>query len=188
MDVEFRLIWGRGSSSRECTVKRRSSKSKRPCSRNAAGSRPYFFQHLLRHFLFPCGFGGGGGGWGGWGWGGDKNIIHIASTPKTLVFTAFSQFVQPTVQGCGTRHVVTSVHAFCDHAQNTGVYAQKHWYLQHFRRLYNILRKDVEQEKHSQASLPLATMPKTLVFTVFKKKVTALMTSGHAPPQAALPS
>ena len=34
-------------------------------------------------------------------------------------------------------------------------------------RPYNILRKDVEQGKLSQASLPLATMPKTLVFTAF---------------------
>ena len=27
---------------------------------------------------------------GGGGWGGDKNVIHLASMPKTLVFTAFS--------------------------------------------------------------------------------------------------
>ena len=33
--------------------------------------------------------------------------------------------------------------------------------------LYNILRKDVEQDTLSQASMPLATMPKALVFTAF---------------------
>ena len=59
----------------------------------------------------------------------------------------------------------------------------KHWYLQHFCSLYNILRKDVEQDalsqasmynilrkdveqnKLSQASMLLASMPKSLVFT-----------------------
>ena len=53
----------------------------------------------------------------------------------------------------GTRHVVKSVHAVCDHAQSTGVYSV-------FAPLYNILRKDVKQGKLSQASMPLATMPK----------------------------
>ena len=91
------------------------------------------------------GLGGVGGGWGGLGGG---------------YLQRCRQCVQHTAQGCGTRHVVTSVHAFCDHAQNTGTYSI-------FATLYNRLHKDVEQEKHSQASLPLATMPKTLVFTVF---------------------
>ena len=78
----------------------------------------------------------------------EKNVFHIASTPKTLVFTAFSPlctthcakhveqetlsqasmplatmpktFVQHTVKGCGAKKAVTSVHAFGDHAQ-------KHW-------------------------------------------------------------
>ena len=53
--------------------------------------------------------------WGVWvgrggcrgGGGGDKNVIHIVSMPKTL-------FVQHTAQVCGTRKSVTSVHAFRD--------------------------------------------------------------------------
>ena len=96
----------------------------------------------------------------------DKNIIHIASMPKTLVFTAFSSvcttyrarlwnktrchkhpcvlrpcpkhwylrpkhwylqhfchFVQHIAQGCGIRKAFTSVLAFGDHAQNTGIYS-----------------------------------------------------------------
>ena len=87
------------------------------------------------------------------GWG-DKNVMHIARR--------FRLFVQHTAQGCGTRHVVTSlvasVHAFRDHAQNTGIYSVSD-------SLYNMLRKDVEQGKLSQASMPLATIPKTLAFT-----------------------
>ena len=60
----------------------------------------------------------------------------------------------------GTRKSVTSVHAFRDHAQNTGIYSV-------FASLYNILHKDLEQENLSQASMPSATMPKTLLFTAF---------------------
>ena len=129
--------------------------------------------------LWPVsGFGGGGGR-------GDKNVIHIASMHKTRVFAAFSllctthcarmwnktrchkrpcQFrrcprhwylprfclvVRHTAQQCGAGHVVTSVHANCDDAQNTGIFHV-------FASLYNILRKDVEEEKLSQASMPLA--------------------------------
>ena len=43
-------------------------------------------------------FGWGVGGLGEWGVGRDKNVIHIASMPKTLVFTVFRLFVQHTVQ------------------------------------------------------------------------------------------
>ena len=61
---------------------------------------------------------------GGVGGRGDKNVTHIASMPKTQVFTVFS----PTC----TTHCA----------------------------------KDVEQGTLSQASMPLATMPKkTTVFT-----------------------
>ena len=131
-----------------------------------------------------------------WGGGGGKNVIHVASMYKTLVFAAFSLlctthcarmwnrtrchkrpcqlrrctkhwylprfrfFAQHTVQGCGTGHVVTSVHANCDDAQNTGI-------CRVFASLYNTLCKDVEQDTLSQASMPIATMPKTLVFTAF---------------------
>ena len=123
--------------------------------------------------------------WGGGGGRGDKNVIHIASMHKTLVFTAFSPLctthcarmwnktrchkrpcqlrrcrkhwylprfcfvVRHTAQQCGAGHVVTSVHANCDDAQNTGIFHV-------FASLYNILRKDVEEEKLSQASMPLA--------------------------------
>ena len=75
---------------------------------------------------------GGGGGWGGVGGvggGGGGRIITFMSLPlaimlKTLVFTAFyCFFVQHTAQGCGAREVVTSIHAFGDHVQNTGIYS-----------------------------------------------------------------
>ena len=62
----------------------------------------------------------------------------------------FRLFVQHTAQGCGTRHVVTSVHAFGDQARNTGMGTV-------FASLYDILHKDMEQGKLSQASMPLAT-------------------------------
>ena len=45
--------------------------------------------------------------------------------------------------------------------QNTGICIV-------FASLYNTLRKDVEQDTLSQACMPLATMPKTLVFTAFE--------------------
>ena len=77
---------------------------------------------------------------GGGGVGVDKHVIHIverdtlsqASMPKTLVFTfcvcvcfffLVFVFVQHTAQGCATRKALTSVHAFDDHAQNTGIYS-----------------------------------------------------------------
>ena len=52
------------------------------------------------------------------------------------------------------------VTAFGDHAQNAGIYSI-------FASLYNKLRKDVEQDTLSQASMPLATMPETLACTAF---------------------
>ena len=88
--------------------------------------------------------------------GGDKSIPHIASMHKTL----------HTAQGCGTKHVATSVHANCDDAQSTGI-------CRAFASLYNIPRKDTEQDTLSQASMPIATMPKTLVFTAFSPRCTA---------------
>ena len=98
------------------------------------------------------------------------SMMLFATMPKTLVCSAFLPlcmtyctrmwhkqsffrfFVQHTAQGCGAGHVVTSVHANCDDAQCAGIYRV-------FASLYNILRKDVEQEKLSQASLPLASTP-----------------------------
>ena len=40
--------------------------------------------------------------------------MPLASMPKCV-------FVQHTAQGCGTRKAVTSVHAFGDHSQSTGI-------------------------------------------------------------------
>ena len=45
----------------------------------------------------------------------------------------FCLFVQHTAQGCGTRKAVTSVHAFGDEAQHTGIYSI-------FASLHSILR------------------------------------------------
>ena len=70
------------------------------------------------------------------------------------------------------------VTAFGDHAQNI-VFFQHFCSLYNLLRkdveqdtlsqasMYNILRKDMEQNKLSQASMLLASMPKTLVFTAF---------------------
>ena len=66
-------------------------------------------------------------------------LLPLATMPKTLEFTAFLFFLQHTAQGCGARHVVTGIHAFGDHVQNTGIYSI-------FASLYNIPRKDVEQD------------------------------------------
>ena len=126
-----------------------------PCSWNAARSRPYVFQHLLRHFLFPCWL-WGGGEWGG----GVRTSFVLRPCTKHWYLPRFRFFVQHTVQECGTGHVVTSVHASCDDAQNTGIYRV-------FASLYNTLCKNVEQDTLSQASMPVATMHRTLVFTAF---------------------
>ena len=48
------------------------------------------------------------------------------------------------------------LHAFGDHTQHTGIYSI-------LASLYNLLRKDVEQDTLLQASMLLAIMPKTLV-------------------------
>ena len=128
-------------------------------------------------------FGGRGVGGGGGGGEGDKNVVHILLPCTTLWYLPrFRLFVQHTAQVCGTRHVVTcqfrrcpkhwylprfclvvrhtaqqcgaghvvtSAHANCDDAQNTGIFHV-------FASLYNTLRKDVEEEKPSQVSMPLA--------------------------------
>ena len=97
-----------------------------------------------------------------WG-GGDKNVIHTASMHKTLAFERFSPLVP--AQGCGTRHVVTSVHANSDDAQNTGIYRV-------FASSYDIPRNNAEQDTLLQASMPFATMPKTLVFSTISPRCT----------------
>ena len=45
--------------------------------------------------------------------------MPLATMPKTLHLQRFRFFVQHTPQGCGARHVFTSIHAFGDHVQNT---------------------------------------------------------------------
>ena len=70
------------------------------------------------------------------------------------------------------------VTAFGDHAQNTGICSIFCFLYNILRKdveqdtlsqafMYNILRKDVEQHKLPQASVFLASMPKTPVFTAF---------------------
>ena len=60
---------------------------------------------------------GGGRGWGRGGGGGrgDKNVVHIAPMPKTLVFTAFSLLCTTYCRRMLNKKSVTSVHAFRDH-------------------------------------------------------------------------
>ena len=60
-------------------------------------------------------------------------------------------------------------HSYSVEAQNTDMYSV-------FASLYNTLRKDVEQNTLSQASMPFATMPKTLVFAVFLRLCTTYCT------------
>ena len=98
-----------------------------------------------------------------------KRPCQLRRCTKHWYLPRFRFFVQHTVQGCGTGHVVTSVHANCDDAQNTGS-------CRVFASLYNTLCKDVEQDTLSQASMPIATMPKTLVFTAFSPRCTTYCT------------
>ena len=55
----------------------------------------------------------GGRGLGG---GGDKNVIHIASMPEALVFTAFAPLYKDLEQ-----ENLSQASTFRDHAQNTGI-------------------------------------------------------------------
>ena len=58
-------------------------------------------------------------------------------------------------RGGGEKNTLSQASMLFD-APNTGIYRL-------FASLYNILHKDVEQEKLSQASMPLATRPRTPV-------------------------
>ena len=50
--------------------------------------------------------------------------MPLATMPKTLgIYRIFRHFLQHAAQGCGTRKAFTSVLAFADHAQNTGIYS-----------------------------------------------------------------
>ena len=131
-----------------------------PSSWTTARTRPWVKVHFLECICVYLWFKGGNGG----GRGGFRTSFILRLCPKPWHLPHFHLFVQHTAQGCaqgcGTRHITASVHAFGDHAQNTCIYSV-------FITLYNILRKDVEQDTLSQASMLLATMPKTLLFTAF---------------------
>ena len=58
---------------------------------------------------------GGGGGWGG----GDKNVIHTACMPNTLVFTAFSPLCTTYCTRMWTKKICRKRPASRDHAQHT---------------------------------------------------------------------
>ena len=103
---------------------------------------------------------GGGVGWGGVGGVGIRRSFILCHAQNTGIYGVFACLYNTLRKGHGTRHVNTSIHAIHDHAQHIVICT-------FFASLYNILRKDVEQGKLSQASMPLATMPKTLVFTTF---------------------
>ena len=105
--------------------------------------------------------GRGGVGWGRGGGGvGIRRSFILCHAQNTGIHGVFACLYNTLRKGHGTRHVNTSIHAIRDHAKNIGICT-------FFASLYNILHKDVEQGKLSQASMPLATMPKTLVFTTF---------------------
>ena len=86
----------------------------------------------------------GGRGWGG----GDKNVIHIASMPKALVFTAFPPLQH--MQGCGTRNLPQASIPFATMPKTLvfySVYCRKNTGIcSVFASLYNMLGKDVEQK------------------------------------------
>ena len=73
---------------------------------------------------------------------------------NTGIYSVLASVYNTLRKGCETRQVV---HVFGDHAESTGMCSV-------FASLHNILHTDVEQGKLSQASMPLATMPKTFVF------------------------
>ena len=97
--------------------------------------------------------------------GGIRTSFILLPCTKLWYLPRFRLFVQHTAQGCGTRHAVTSVHANCDDAQNTGIYHV-------FASLYDMPHNNAEQDTLSQASMPIATMPKTLVCSAFSPRCT----------------
>ena len=116
--------------------------------------RPVFFEVFkpsegFVQVLFALGGGGGG----------HKNDTYCVHAPiNSGIYSVFTSLYNTRRKGCGTRHVVTSVHAFGEHAQNNNICCA-------FASLYDILHKDEEQGRLSQASMPSATMSKALVFT-----------------------
>ena len=150
-----------------------------------------------------CTIGGGVGGWGV----GDVEQDTLSQAPclwrpyPTHWYLQHScLFVQPTAQGCGARHVVTSIYAFGDHAQNTGVFTAflllcttycarmwsktrchthpclwrpcpKHGYLQHFCFFVQHTAQGCGARHVVTSIYALATMPKTLVFTCSNRNI-----------------
>ena len=132
----------RSSGSRSC-----SSSSSSSSTTHARGRTGVFHAFRSQFARQERGFGGVGGG-------GGRIItfmsLFLAIMPKTLVFTAFLLLAQHCAQGCGARHVVTSMHVqhtaqgcgakqvvtriyvFGEHAQKTGIYSV-------FASLYSIL-------------------------------------------------
>ena len=100
-----------------------------------------------------------GWGVGGCGWGGIRTSFILRPCPKWYLH-CFRLLYNTLHKGCGTKHVVTSVHVFGDHAYSTG-------FCSSFASLNKMLHKFVEQGKLSKAFMPSVTMPKTVVFTEF---------------------
>ena len=118
---------------------------------------PCILQVLLKPFagFFQVLFGCGGGEVGG-----IRTLLILRPCRKHWYLQCFRLFVQDTAQRMWNK-------TRCHHRPCLSQPCPKHWYLRVFSSLYNILHKDVEQGKLSQASMPLATRPKTLVFTAF---------------------
>ena len=91
---------------------------------------------------------------------GEVGSFILRPCPKHRHLQCFRLFVPRAEQRMRNNTRASSVHAFRDHAQNTGIHSA-------FVSLYSILHKDVEQGKQSQASMPLTTMPKTLLSIPF---------------------
>ena len=113
-------------------------------------SRCFFFRflNLLQVFFRCCSAAGVVRG--------VRTSFILCPCRKHWYLKCFRLFAQHTAQRMWKTHAVTSVHAFCDHAKNTAIYSA-------CVSLYNILHEDVAQGKMSQASMPLKTMPRTLV-------------------------
>ena len=80
--------------------------------------------------------------------GGVKNVIRTAAMPKSPVFTVLLPLCTTCCARMWSKPRSQNIHAFGDHAENTGMYRiVDSW--------YNILLRYVEQDALSQASMPL---------------------------------
>ena len=55
--------------------------------------------------------------------GGRQRHSYCVHAQNTGIYSVFASLHNTLHKGCGTRHVVTSMHAFGDHAQNIGIYS-----------------------------------------------------------------